>query len=142
MAKLLQFSQGHPKPALSEKVQRGDKGKLFKNRPRSSPRLKGLKAVLHKWHYPPISMRLKSKDWRSFWGRQAAPKIPEWPSYGNLAKVTQNPHFLKKCKGGTKANFLKIAQKGSLAGKALQHSGGEILAEPYYCPRNKSFVFI
>ena len=30
MAKLLQFLQGHPKPAFSEKVQREDQGKLFK----------------------------------------------------------------------------------------------------------------
>ena len=43
-----------------------------------------------------------------------APKVPEWPSYGNFRKVTQNPHFLKKCKGGTKGNFSKIAQKVAL----------------------------
>ena len=30
MAKLLQFSQGHPKPAFSEKVQRGTKGNFLK----------------------------------------------------------------------------------------------------------------
>ena len=41
----------------------------------------------------------------------AAPKVPEWLSYGNSRKVTQNPHFLKKCKGRTKGNFSKIAQK-------------------------------
>ena len=41
MAKLWQFWQGHPKPAFSEKVQRGEQGKVFKNRPKSSPRLKG-----------------------------------------------------------------------------------------------------
>ena len=140
MAKLWQFLQGHPKPAFSEKVQRGDQGKFFKNRPKSGPRLKGPKALLRKWHYPLISMRLKGKDWKRFWGKKAAPKTPGWPSYGNFSKVTQNPHFLKK--GGTKRNFLKIAQKVSLAGKAQQHSGGEILAEPYYCPRKKSFVFI
>ena len=40
MAKLWQFLQGHPKPAYSEKVQRGNQGKFFKNRPKSSPRLK------------------------------------------------------------------------------------------------------
>ena len=34
MAKLWQFSQGHPKPAFSEKVQRGDQEKFFKNRPK------------------------------------------------------------------------------------------------------------
>ena len=44
-------------------------------------------------------------------GQKAAPKVPEWPSYDNFGKVTQNLHFLEKCKGGTKGNFLKIAQK-------------------------------
>ena len=44
--------------------------------------------------------------------QSAAPKVPERPSYGNFGKVTQNPHFLKKCKRvGTKGNFSKIAQK-------------------------------
>ena len=38
-------------------------------------------------------------------------KIAEWPGYGNFRKVTQDPHFLKKCKGRTKENFSKIAQK-------------------------------
>ena len=45
MAKLLQFLQGHPKPAFSQKVQRGDQGKFFKNRPKGSPRLKGVKGL-------------------------------------------------------------------------------------------------
>ena len=40
MAKLWQFLQGHPKPAFSEKVQMGDQDKFFKNRQKSSPRLK------------------------------------------------------------------------------------------------------
>ena len=62
MAELWQFSGGHPKPAFPEKVQRGDQEKFFKNRPKSSPRLKGPKA---------------------------APKVPESSSYGNLDKVTQ-----------------------------------------------------
>ena len=48
----------------------------------------------------------------------AAPKVPEWPSYGNFRKVTQNPQFLKKCKRGTKGNFSKIAQKDALPKKA------------------------
>ena len=41
--------------------------------------------------------------------KTAAPKAPEWPSHGNLGKLTQNPHLLKKCKGRTKGNFSKIA---------------------------------
>ena len=55
--------------------------------------------------------------------QKAAPKLPEWPSYGNFCNVTQNPHFLKKCKGGTKENFSKIAQKVALVWKAQKHSG-------------------
>ena len=70
MAQLSQFKQGHPKPAFSEKVQRGDQGKFFKNRPKSSPRLKGPKALWRKWHYPLISMHLKCKDWKRFWRKQ------------------------------------------------------------------------
>ena len=53
----------------------------------------------------------------------AAPKVPEWPSYGNLCKVTQNPHFLKKCKRGTKGNLSKIAQEVALVSKAQKHRG-------------------
>ena len=58
MAKLSQFSQGHPKPAFSGKVQRGNQGKFLKNHPKCSPRLKGLGALWRKWHYPLISMHL------------------------------------------------------------------------------------
>ena len=46
--------------------------------------------------------------------QKAAPKVPEWQRYGNFCKVTLNPHFLKKCKGGTKGNFSKIFQKVDL----------------------------
>ena len=68
-------------------------------------------------------MHLKGKDWIRFWGKKAAPKVPKWPSYGNFGKVTQNPHFLEKFKGGTKGNFSKIAQKDATAEKADKHSG-------------------
>ena len=67
MAKLCKFSQGHPKPAFSEKVQRGYQGIFFKNRPKSSLRLKGAKALWRKWHYPQTSMHLKCKKWKRFW---------------------------------------------------------------------------
>ena len=58
---------------------------------------------------------LKGQRLETILAQTAALKVPEWPSYGNSRKVTQNPHFLKKCKGGTKENFSKIAQKGALA---------------------------
>ena len=54
---------------------------------------------------------LKVPRLKKILAQKAAPKVPEWPSYDNFRKVTQNPYFLKKGKGGTKRNFLKIAQK-------------------------------
>ena len=123
MAKLWEFLQGHPKPVFFSKVQRGDQGKFFKNRPKGSPRLKGPKPFWRIWHYPLISMLLKCKDWTRFCGKKLAPKVPEWPSYSNFCNVTHNPHFLKKCKGWTQGNFPKIAKKGALVWKAKKHSG-------------------
>ena len=61
-----------------------------------------------------IYYELKLQRLEKILAQTAAPKVPEWPSYGNFRKVTQNPHFLKKCKGGTKGNFSKIAQKIAL----------------------------
>ena len=52
----------------------------------------------------------------------AAPNVLEWPSYGNFREVIQNPHFLKKCKGGTKESFSKIVQKVNLVWKGEKHS--------------------
>ena len=58
----------------------------------------------------------------------AAFKVPEWPSYGNFGKVTQNPHFLKKCgKGGRREIFKKIAQKVALVEKAQNQSGANVI---------------
>ena len=44
----------------------------------------------------------------------AAPKVPEWPSYGNFGEVIQNPHFLKQCKWRTEGNVSKIVEKVNL----------------------------
>ena len=68
--------------------------------------------------YPLIMQRLKKGL-----AQKAAPKRHEWPSYGNFRNVTQDPHFLKKCKGWTKGNFSKITQNVALVWKAQKHSG-------------------
>ena len=77
MAKLLQFLQGYPKLAFSEKVKRGDQEKFFKNRPKSSYRLKDRKALWRKWHYPPISILFKLQRLEKILVQKAAPKVPE-----------------------------------------------------------------
>ena len=68
--------------------------------------------------YPLIMRRRKN-----IMAQKAAPKLHEWASYCNFRKVTQKPHFLKKCKGGTRGNLSKIAQTVALVWKAQKHSG-------------------
>ena len=82
MAKLLQLSRGHSKPAFSEKVQIGDQGKFLEKRSKSKPRLKGRKALLRKWYYPLIIMHLKAKTGDDF-DANSDFKSARWPSYGN-----------------------------------------------------------
>ena len=113
MAKLWQFSQGHPKPAFSEKVQREEHRKFFKNRPKSSPRLEGPQALWRKWHYPLISMHLNCKDWRRFKRKQRLQKCPNGQVMAIFARSPKTRIFCKRAKGGPR-KFLKIAQKVAL----------------------------
>ena len=55
MAELWQLSLVHPKLAFSKKVKRGEQDKVFKNRLKSSPRLKGRTVLLRKWNSTLIS---------------------------------------------------------------------------------------
>ena len=84
MAKLWQFLQGHPKPAFFEKVERGDQGRFFKK----SPRLKGKKGFWRKWHYPLISMHLKTKDWERLWPKK---RLKECPNFQAMAIFAWSP---------------------------------------------------
>ena len=105
MAKLWQFLQGHPKPAFSEKVRRGDKGKFFKKRPKRCPRLKGSKALWRKWHYPPVSMHLECKDWKRFWRKQRLQKCPNGQLMAILVRSFKTRIFWKIAKGDQEKFF-------------------------------------
>ena len=93
MGKLWQLLQGHPKPAFSEKVQSWDQGKFFKNRAKSSPRLKGPKALWRKWHYPVNSILLKCKDWARFWRKK---RLEECPNCQVMAIFAWSPKIAPK----------------------------------------------
>ena len=135
MAKLWQLLQGHPKHAFSEKVKRGEQGKFFKNPPKNSPRLKGPKERWRKCHYPLISMHLNCKDWRRFWRKQRLQKCLNGRDTEIFARFTQNPHFLKKCKGETKGNFSKIAQKVAIVWKAHKPSDENVIIRYLICTK-------
>ena len=109
-AKLRHFSQVHPKPAFSEKVQRGDKGKFFKNRPKRRLRLKGPKALWRKWQYPRTSMHLKCKDWRRFQRRRRLQKCPNGQVMAIFARSFKTRIFYKK-ERGDQGKFFKNLPK-------------------------------
>ena len=111
MTRLWQFSQGHPKPSFSEKVQRGDQGKFFKNRPKSSLRLKGSKALWRKWHYRLISMHLKCKDWKRFTRKQRLQKCLNGQVIAIFARSPKTRIFCKSAKGGPRKIFQKSPKK-------------------------------
>ena len=79
------------------------------------PSLKRPKSALAQMEISSYLYALKVQRLDKILAHKAAPKVPEWPSYGNFWPGHPNPHFLKKCKGGTKENFSKIAQKIALA---------------------------
>ena len=111
MAKLWQFLQGHPKPAFSEKVQRGNQGKFFKNRPKSSPRFKSPKTLWSKWNYPLISMHLNCKNWKKFWRKQRLQKYPNGHVMAIFAKSPKSRIFWKSANGGPREIFQKSPKK-------------------------------
>ena len=100
-----------PKPAFSEKVQRGEQGKFFKNCQRSSPRLKGLRALWRKRHYPLISIHLKCKDWRRFRHKQRLKKGPNGEVMAIFGRSSKTCIFRKSAKGGPREIFQKSPKK-------------------------------
>ena len=115
-----------PKTCIFGKKAKVRPRETFKKSPRKYPSLQRAKSTLAKMSlscnlYPLILQRLEK-----ILAHKAALGVPEWPSYGNFCKVTQNPHFLKKCKGKRKRNFWKITQKVALAWKAKKDSGAEL----------------
>ena len=114
MAKLWQFLKRHPKPAFSDKVQTGDQGKFFKDRPKSSPCLKGPNA---------LAQMLLSSNYYAL-KVQALEKILEQKSGSKsclIAKLFQflqghpKPAFSEKVEKGDQGKFFKkIAQRLAL----------------------------
>ena len=107
MAKLWQVWQSHPKPWFSEKLQRADQGKFFKNNPKSGPRLKSPDALWWKWDYPLICMLLKCKDWKWIWRKQRFQKSPNGQVKAIFAKSPKTRIFWKSAKGGPREIFQK-----------------------------------
>ena len=96
---------------FSEKEERGDQGKFFKNRQKSIPCLKGPKALWRKLNYTLIKMHLKCKDWRIFWRKQRLQKCPNGQVMAIIARSPKTRIFWKSAKGGPREIFQKSPKK-------------------------------
>ena len=83
---------------FSEKVERGDQEKFFKNRPISSPCLKGPKALWRKLNYTLIEMHLKCKDGKIFWRKQRLQKCRNGQVMAIIARSPKTCIFRKSAK--------------------------------------------
>ena len=96
-----------------KREQRGDQGKFFKNRPKSSPRLRSRKKTLRQMTLSSYKYALIAPRLEKIMAQNAAPKVPEWQSYGKFRKVTLNPHFSEKVERGDQGKFFKNRPKSS-----------------------------
>ena len=98
-------------PHFLKKCKGGPKEKFFKNRPKSNHRWKGLRALWRKWHYPPISMRLKCKDWKRFWRKRRLQKGPNNQVMAIFARSPNTRIFWKSANWGLREIFQKSPKK-------------------------------
>ena len=119
------------KPHFLKKC-KGEPRKIFQKSPKTQPSFQRPKSSLVKMALSANQYALKLQKLEKILPQKAASKLPEWPSYGNFCKVTQDPHFLKKYKGRTKGNFSQIAKKVELVWKAQKHSGAKTLSSIQY----------
>ena len=75
------------------------------------PSLKRPKSTLAQMALSSNLYAFKVQTLENILAQTAAPKVPEWPSYVNFRKVTEKPHFLKKCKLGPREIFQKSPKK-------------------------------
>ena len=100
-------------PHFLKIAKRGPK-EIFQKSSKKIPSLKRLKSSLAQMSLSYKLYLLIMQKLKKILAQKAAAKLPEWPRYGDFRKVTQDPYYLKKCKGGTKENFSKIGQKRAL----------------------------
>ena len=101
-----------PKTRIFWKRAKGGRREIFlKNRPKSSLRLKGPKALWRKSHYPVISMLLTWKDWTRFRRKQRLQKCPNGQVIAIFTRSPKTRIFWKSAKGNQR-KFFKNRQKG------------------------------
>ena len=111
MAKLCQFSEGHPKPTFSEKVQKRDQEKFFKYRPERSPRFNGQQHSGANVIILSIVSTYNAKTAKDF-GAKSSSKTARMAKLCQFSQGHPKPAFSEKsAKGGPRKIFKKSPEK-------------------------------
>ena len=84
---------------------------MFQKSPKKQPLFEWPKSTLMQMALSSKKYAFKVQRRENILVQTAAPKVLEWPSYGNFREVIQNPHFLKKRNVWTKEIFQKSSKK-------------------------------
>ena len=100
-----------PKSRIFLKSANGGPREIFQKSPKKMASLKRPKSALAQMALSSNQYALKVQRLDSILAHKAAPKVPEWPRYGNYRQVTQTRIFSKSAKGGPREIFQKSLQK-------------------------------
>ena len=84
---------------------------IFQKSPKKMPSLKRPKSTLVQMALSSNQYALKVQGLDKILAHKAAPKVPEWPSYGIFRHVTQTRIFWKSAKRGPREIFQKLPKK-------------------------------
>ena len=84
---------------------------ILQKSPKKMPSLKRPKRTLAQMALSSNQYALKVQRLDKILAHKAAPKVPEWPSYGNFRQVTQTRIFWKSAKRGPREIFQKLPKK-------------------------------
>ena len=98
-------------PHFSERVERGDQGKFFKNRPKSSPRLKGKKHTGANSIILYLGCTTSAKTGEDLGTKSGSKKYPNGQVMAIFARSPKTCIFWKSAKGGPREIFQKSPKK-------------------------------
>ena len=94
-----------PKSRIFWKSANGGPGEIFQKSPKKMPSLKRPKSTLAQMALSSNQYALKVQRLDKILAHKAAPKVPEWPRFGNFRQLTQTRIFWKSAKGGPSKIF-------------------------------------
>ena len=100
-----------PKTRIFQKSPKGEPRKIFQTSPKKQPSFERPKSTVAQMALSSNQYALKEQRLEKIQAQTAAPKVPEWPCYGNFWKVTETRIFGKSAKGGPREIFQKSPKK-------------------------------